>query len=393
MPHERIRHAIPQIQRLASLWPTVGILGPRQVGKSTLVRNQLGISRYFTLDDEDVLSDIEASAKVFVSRLEPPTLIDEVQKAPKLFDALKSRIDKKRIPGQFYLTGSTGFSAKLGIRESLTGRIGLLRLYPLTLAEQHQKNLRPFNASPFGKEILPPRFDIQTYSEAIPRGGMPLPCFIRDEAARSLYWDSWLDTTIHRDLARFFTRGFDPRIPFRILKRLAEAASQGELFEPISTLKEFSRRKIQNYLLAMEETFILRRISIDPRGVGKDHWMLFDSGLLYHLLKGKHSEGATLSLARTFLLNELLANSEYAGKRIDLAYFKSARGSPVDWIWDDIPVKLITQSSTQNLGWQERAVAGAMKTLGAKQGILLAPIERPIVEKKGISILPWSIWS
>ena len=395
MPHERIRHAIPQIKKLAALWPVIGILGPRQVGKSTLVRNQLGIDRYCTLDDEDVLEDIDASAKVFVSRLQPPTLIDEVQKAPKLFDALKSRVDKKRIPGQFYLTGSSGFSSKLGIRESLTGRIGLLRLYPLTLAEQHQKSLQPIPKSPL-EQVAPhrkPRFDIATFSAGLPMGGLPLPCFLRDTAAASLYWASWLDTTIHRDLARFFPRGFDPRVPLRILKRLAEASSQGELFDPVGSLKEFSRRKVLNYLVAMEEIFLLRRVSIDPRGVGKDHWMTFDSGLLQHLLKDRPSEGTTLSLVRTFLLNEVLANSEYSGIRPSLNYFKSARGTPVDWVWDDIPIKIITQSSLKSIGWQERAVLGAMKKLNSKRGILLAPIDQPIVEKKGISVLPWSVWS
>jgi len=394
MPHERKRHATTQIQKLASLWPAVGIVGPRQVGKSTLVRNQLQISNYFTFDDEDTLADAESSAKVFVSRLQPPVLLDEAQKAPKIFDALKSRIDRKRIPGEFYLTGSSGFSSRIGIRESLTGRLGLLRLHPLTLAElqQHPFVRLPDDPIPKHRTALP-RFDITTWSASMARGGLPVPCFIRDPSAASLYWESWLDTTIHRDLARFFSRNFEPRIPLRILKRLAETAAQGDYFEPVASIPEYTRRRLDSYLTAMEEIFLIRRIPVDPRGTGKSHWMVFDSGLLQYLLQNKRSEGATLSLCRTFLLNELSAHSEYGGRRFDPTYFKSSRGRPVDYVWKDLPIKIITSASLRAVGWEERAVAGAMKALGASRGILLAPIDRPIIEKKGISVLPWSMWS
>jgi len=74
-------------------------------------------------------------------------MIDEVQKAPNLFDAIKLRVDKKRIPGSYFLTGSSSFSSKIGIHESLTGRIAISHLHPLSLAELHAAPFRQLKKS------------------------------------------------------------------------------------------------------------------------------------------------------------------------------------------------------------------------------------------------------
>lgn len=80
--------------------------------------------------------------KIFLAKRSFPVLIDEDQKVLKIFDACKARIDRKRIPGQFFLTGSTQFSERIGIRESLTGRIGMTHFYPLTLSEANEQQFR-----------------------------------------------------------------------------------------------------------------------------------------------------------------------------------------------------------------------------------------------------------
>ena len=158
MPHMRNRCLVPEIKRQSKYWPVVGLLGLRQCGKSTLLRDLLGINRYSTLDDEDSLDDVSISAKNFLSKLGEPSIIDEAQKAPALFDAIKLQVDIKRKPGRYYLTGSSQFSSKLGIRESLTGRIGLNYIYPFTLAEAHELPLDEKRLNPLHK--LKPRFGI-----------------------------------------------------------------------------------------------------------------------------------------------------------------------------------------------------------------------------------------
>jgi predicted AAA+ superfamily ATPase len=389
MPHQRSRHALPHIKKLAALWPAVGVLGPRQSGKSTLLRDQLGVSKVLTLDDEDVREDALNSAKVFLGRHSAPMVIDEVQKAPLLFDAIKAAIDRKRRPGSYFLTGSSEFSSRIGVRESLTGRIGLLRLYPLTLAEIHKEPLREPSAR-FSPDL--PRFSIETFSATMARGGLPMPFFLRDAQAFSLYWQGWIDTTVHRDIARFFKRSYDPRITQKILRIICQRAVLGEMTE-VGDLTGIQRRTALSYLEAMAGVFLVDRISCHDLGVGKDQFALFDSGLLNFLCGDIQSEGMTLSLARTAIRNELLAGREYAGRRLQLYYFKSSRGSVVDFVLDGVPIKVVTKAAVGKLGWDKRALQGAMKTLGSKHGYLAAPVDLVQRGEDGVHIVPWSYWS
>src|SRR5687767_9170138 len=121
MAHERRRHLKAVLQHLATLSPLVGLVGHRQVGKTTLLE---AISQhYVTFDDEDVLAAANSNPKSFVGTLgSPGTAIDECQLAERIFPALE-RVRNNKRPGQLYLSGSVRFTSKKLLRESLTGRI------------------------------------------------------------------------------------------------------------------------------------------------------------------------------------------------------------------------------------------------------------------------------
>jgi len=390
MPHARSRFALSSVEKLAKFWPVVGVIGLRQVGKTTLTLDLAQTAEQVSLDEDQAREEADSAPGVFLSRRHEPLLIDEVQKAPKLFDAIKLSVDRKRRPGRFFLTGSTRFSAKLGIRESLAGRIGLLHLHPLTLAEAHEKpfaleRLKPFHAA-IGKAA---RFDIDQFSAAMRVGGLPVPMFARALEQRRMYWRSWLDSILYRDIRMLVGRNYNPDLALRILQQAAQALAQGEL----PTLKTFPQKStlVRQYLAAFTDCFILHKLDCHPSGTGKEVWFFSDSGLLDSLLPQQAGEGINLGLARTFLLNELSAGLEYAAVPAFSTYFKSARGSPVDFIWEGVPIKVV--ASTSSLGWAERSLAAAMKKTGANRGILAAPVNRAVLEPKGISVLPWSSWS
>jgi len=391
MPHERKRYAVALVAKLASLWPAIGVIGPRQCGKTTLLREQVHVEHAVTLDDEEILDAALKSAKVFLSRLELPVVIDEVQKAPAIFDALKAAIDRKKRPGQYYLTGSSQFSARIGIRESLTGRIGLLHFYPLTRGELDQFPFEP----PHPLMKRKPRTSVEAWGKGLALGGMPVPAFMRDEASRRLYWQSWHETTVYRDVARFFKNGYDPRITLRILRSLKDVSLQGGLFslDDIGIPAGSTRRSLQNYLSALEDCFVLRRINCHDVGIGKDHWLVFDSGYLNFLQDGAMSDQATLGLVRTFLWQEICALTEYATQRMVPTYIKSRKGPPVDMVWEGVPIKVITTSKISSLGWEKRALEGVMKLLKAPVGLLYAPVSQAEIPKAGIGIIPWGYWS
>jgi len=325
------------------------------------------------MDDDDVRTDATNAPKVFLSKYPRPFVIDEIQKVPKLFDALKSEVDKKRSPGTFFITGSQSFSRGAHIRESLTGRIGTLKLYPLTLREAHEDD-EPLT--------------IELFVKSMTRGGLPIPMFLRDDESRRLYWDGWIETTLIRDLAKAYGRGYDLDFANIILKEISNQLAQGE-YPEISKFSKDSRKTLK-YLKAMESIFLLNRVPCHDQGIGRDHWLLGDSGLAAHLLRAKiGTPEASLTLARHTLYNEIAAHRQYQLQKLEITYYKSARGEPIDFVVDGIPIKVIEKSSGA-LGWYEKGLLGALKTLRAKQALLCAPIEKSDpIQKKGISRVSW----
>ena len=282
MPHSRYRLAAPWVEKLAAFWPSVGITGLRQVGKTTLLRTQLGIQNYFSFDDEDTRDLALTSSKSFLSRLSPPCIIDEIQKVPKIFDALKSLIDRNKRPGMYYLTGSSQFSTKLGIRESLTGRIGLIQLHPMTFRElQGLKSELPQRMlAPLHSEKV--EVKVEDIGAAMLKGGMPVPAFFRDEIQAKIYWKSWLETLVYRDMSRVYGKNYDPEITMDILRKMAKAYLEGEY--PTSADFRLQSRRLRPYLSAMGTVFLIKRFRVHESGTGKDQYLLGDSGLVNYLM-------------------------------------------------------------------------------------------------------------
>ncbi len=391
MAHLRKRFVTPLLRKQAKLWPVVGLLGPRQSGKTTVFSQELELGPCISLDDLSTRTEAQRSPNTFLERQPSPCVLDEAQKAPEIFDAIKLKVDQKRVPGSYFLTGSSGFSSKIGIHESLTGRIALVNLHPLCLAELHAKEFQA-SLTPTQKR---PRFASGEIAKSLDSGGMPVPAFLRDPEQRKAYWESWIETTLVRDLSRFFKRGYDVDLAYQLLERMGSILREGEL----PSLKHFATpaRKLRDLFGVMEETFLLRRIRCHELGAGTDVWLPFDSGFAAHLMKSTRGQGALLSLARTLIWNEWACQHSYQGVRLPRVYIKSAKGAPVDWIdTQGIPYRIVESADlVGKSGWEERALAAAMKKLGAKTGYLVAPVDAPILpgKKGGIGILPWSAWS
>jgi predicted AAA+ superfamily ATPase len=386
--HVRTRHLLRQLEKSARFWPVVGVLGLRQSGKSTLLSSLLGIPNHVTLDDQDAVEDARISAKSFLAKLPTPLAIDEAQKVPTLFDAIKAIVDRRRTPGKYFLTGSSQFSARLGIRESLTGRIGLHYLYPLTLAEAHQADFSAQRAKPLHRER--PRFQQEHALEQLACGGLPTPLFTRGAEERKLFFTGWLETTVERDAARAFAGRYDPDIGWSILRQMARVLADGEA----PTLKHFKQnsRTLRRYLQAFEDIFLLQKLLPHEASVAQDIWLPTDTGIATHLMEGCLGEGRSLSLGRIFVLKEIRAVAEYAGQRVRPVFYKSARGSPVDFVWADIPIK-VSASPRSQVAYDERALASAIKKLKVKSAILTWAHDGVAMESRGISHVPWTYWS
>jgi predicted AAA+ superfamily ATPase len=281
MPHLRKRYAEDLLRNYLKFSPIVGLIGHRQVGKTTLVG---GIcSSYYTLDDEESLAYLVNSASEFLREIQMSgtVAIDEAQLMPKLFPALKEWVRKHKRPGQFLLSGSVRFTSQKSIRESLTGRIVNLELLPFSVSEMSneppsESAFRLHLVREFSENHASPSFKLSDWKSRMRQiedfassGGLPGICFVRDENLRSARLRSQLDTILDRDLRLIYpTRASLTELRL-LVKSLAQAQGAPLRFSHIQRSIKATARTAQNLVHALESLFLIRTVPIegDYRGV------------------------------------------------------------------------------------------------------------------------------
>lgn len=254
------------------IFPAVAILGPRQCGKSTLIKS-LGehwdTILYLDLQKDADLNKLSQPTLFFESNEDKIICLDEIQLVPELFSILRSVIDDNRKNGRFILLGSASRDLIQQTSESLAGRIGLLHLSPFTISELH--NLENFNLNEFWM-----------------RGGFPDSYLAIDDTSSFIWRENYIRTYVERDIPQL---GF--QIPALQLKRLLMMCShnQGQLLNA-SKLGEslgLTHPTIKRYIDLLEQTFILRTLlpfetNVKKRLVKSPKVFVRDSGLLHQLL-------------------------------------------------------------------------------------------------------------
>ncbi|GEM_PF-303876 len=237
MAHTRARHADSLIKKALTYAPCVGLMGMRQVGKTTLLLHYA--KTYHTFDDDRFIVRFEKEGHGIIEKSPYPLALDEIQKYPPTFDMLKLSIDKingmnpkaslgpqnvashgeltkqglsrkagLKKPGRFLVSGSVRFGSRHQIRESLTGRIVSIELLPFTLSECHHRSLSSFLkllkedrsqniVTPLAKKVWANEKQILHYKET---GGLPGICFRHDNAVRSDLLATHLETLLARDI-------------------------------------------------------------------------------------------------------------------------------------------------------------------------------------------------
>ena len=311
MPHARKRIALQSLLKRLKFTPVVAIQGARQTGKSFLAREilseKLSNILYVTLDDISKRDLAQSSPQTFLASMEGAhtAIIDEAQKAPELFNAIKLAVDKDRRPGRFLLLGSTEFSLLQNIRESLTGRMGRIRLFPMTFAEMN------------GLDRSNDAVSRASFLRFVESGGMPGIAFTRDLEQRAEFFQDWIDLTCQRDIHQFKRLKLDSELAYEILKN---AAIQVEpTAATMARLTRANPKKVATHLKALCELFVLIRLDPHPSGTGKPIYLPLDSGIAGHL-------GASLTRKlQIALVNERMAKNAYAGgKRHSFYYYRSS---------------------------------------------------------------------
>lgn len=196
------RLAEDKFNRLNKLFPVVLVCGPRQVGKTTMLKhlsNEQGRT-YVTLDDLNVRFLAQNDPKLFFQTYKPPIIIDEIQFAPNLMSEIKLICDEHKINGEFWLTGSQSYNIMRGITESLAGRIGVLNMYSFT-PQELQGNIYNIPTD-FSFESLNHTFDfmdINSIFDYIFMGGMPRIAKLGVDE-RNDYFESYINSYLMRDV-------------------------------------------------------------------------------------------------------------------------------------------------------------------------------------------------
>ena len=206
--------------------PVVLVAGPRQAGKTTLVRQMTkqGL-RYLTLDDELTLLAAREDPVGMIRSLDR-AVIDEIQRAPQLLLAIKKSVDEDRRPGRFLLTGSANLMALPTIADSLAGRMETLTLLPLSQSEMHGNTANWLDAAFAGKllNVTTPVVG-EDLIDAVLRGGYP-EAVSRPTARRRLVWArQYVDAIIQRDVRDVASIDKLDQLP-RFLRSLAHVSGQ-----------------------------------------------------------------------------------------------------------------------------------------------------------------------
>ncbi len=361
MAHERKRIITQQILKRLKLWPALGLVGARQTGKSTLLREIIVpalAARYETFDSQTTLQRALNSPEAFceLSPNDKPLIIDEVQKCPAIFDTIKLHIDNHRIPGRYILSGSAQFSAKAGIQESLTGRIAVSQLFPLSPSELWKKSLQPYF---FDEKIAPANLTLNEFNKTLLRGGMPGLCFLRSDEEFEESCLQWLETTCYRDLQRLSSvKNIDGALAFEILGEIARQSIPTAA--NIATKLRRDARIIKRYLELFEMIFVITPLAPHPAGVGNTEYVLLDSGIVNYFA------GPRTNMLRAHILNAARAEAGAKGFAMpSLMYYRNAKQARVPLILKWVQTKNSPASFAVDFEEIERLTAHDFSSLQA----------------------------
>ncbi len=309
------------LARYLQAFPVVGVTGPRQSGKSTLLQHALPDYDYVTFDEELNVSAFEDDPKKFLQQYSNKIIFDEVQFVPKIFNMVKVAVDKNRKNyGRFILTGSSQFSFLKNVSESLAGRIGLMTQLPLQYSEMPKALLQ----------------------ESIYQGGYP-ELVTRDYQHTDLWYSSYLDTYLTKDVRTLMQIG-DMRDFRRLIQLLAANVSQtldmshyaGEIGVSVPTIKRWLSVLEASYIVfllpAYYENFG-KRITKSPK------IYFYDMGLVSYLTGVKtyalYDKGPMAgAIFENYIVSEVIKKIKHGAVSAELFYFRTQDKAEIDLIVD-----------------------------------------------------------
>lgn len=366
--------------------PVVLLAGPRQAGKTTLVRQISGNgASYLTLDDELTLMSAREDPVGMIRSLDR-AVIDEIQRAPSLLLAIKKSVDEDRRPGRFLLTGSANLMALPTVADSLAGRMETLLLLPLSQSEIEGQSVNWLD-SVFAGQV--PQQGTQALGsdlvDRVLRGGYP-EAISRSTPRRRIAWArQYLDALIQRDVRDVSGIEKLDQLP-RFLRALAQTAGQMCNYTRLGGQVGLDSKTAAKYVGVFEQMYLLRRVDVWAhnrlnRVVKSAKLQFIDSGLLAALLELTAEEAQQDrtrfgSVLESFVYGELLKATTTADGGYSLMYYRDADKVEVDVVIENAAGHLVGVEVKASATVKERDLRGLRKLSALagdqfKMGILL----------------------
>lgn len=331
------------LHRAIRTFPAIVLTGPRQSGKTTLLKNLFSKShRFVSLENSDVRMRAKDDPNSFLEDHPPPVILDEIQYCPELLPFIKTRIDERRKPRQYLLTGSQNFILMQGVTESLAGRAAILYLLPFSLGERLGFGNDTKNAEAWLRIVGfagESRFCSASLEELILRGSYP-EIASHKKVDRKLWCSSYISTYLERDVRNLAQIG-DLNTFGRFLKLCAVHTGQ------ILNMSEFSRdlgvsvptvKRWFSILEASHQIYLLYPYyrNIGKRLVKAPKLYFTDTALASYLL-GLHDKDTLTGspsfghLFETFIIVDILKRFYHSGEtKPPLYYLRTRDGLEID---------------------------------------------------------------
>ena len=367
--------------------PVVLLAGPRQAGKTTLVRQiaeQQGL-HYLTLDDALTLLSAQEDPVGMIRSL-GRAVIDEIQRAPQLLLAIKKSVDEDRRPGRFLLTGSANLMALPTVADSLAGRMETLSLLPLSQSEIQSCSANWIDSAFAGRLLKVDQPVLGSdLAERVLRGGYP-EAIARPSAKRRVAWArQYIDAIIQRDVRDVAGIEKLDQLP-RFLRALAQTAGQMCNYAQLGSQVGLDGKTAARYVGVFEQMYLLRRIDVWAsnrlKRVAKTSKLQFlDSGLLAALLdlgvvEVQQDRTRFGHVLETFVFAELLKHTTTADGDYRLMYYRDADKFEVDIVIENAAGQLVGVEVKAAATVREGDLRGLKKLAGLagsqfKMGVLL----------------------
>lgn len=336
------REAAKTIKDISETFRVLLVTGPRQVGKTTLLREYMPKDmNYVTLDDKTLRLQAQKDPKLFLEEHPWPVLIDEVQYAPELFPYIKIKVDEEQKRGMYWLTGSQQFKLMKNVNESLAGRVGIVNLNSFTYSEINKNtNKAVFNPDNI---IMNTRcVDVNELYETIFKGGMP-ELYNIPNMKKSHYFESYVETYLARDIKEQLDIKDIPAFK-RFMVAVASRNGEQLNYSNISSEIGISDKTVKTWLDVLVTSGIVYLLSpyMSSKVKMLTHMpkiIFMDSGLASYLAGWDSARDLQLSsisghYLETYIISEIIKSYNAIGETPNISYYRDKNKNEIDLIFN-----------------------------------------------------------